>query len=1085
MYGRGIQFLLDALPSLDGLDSDEVRRLLSRAWLDVAETRELAAPSMDARVTVARLRRLALALQLHAVLLTDLRVEAQRACSFVAAESLDIARELIEFQSSGENPDAYEQLLTGLLYFIAGYDANAAVAVRDIAIDAGPTAAQYATKQVLALLRGEPTVDRPSEPDSRYLHQRVRSTLLLRIGDLTGSFIQWLRTPGRATSDEAAQLLTLADELRIGADDIAVSDYADIQHLARILARAMLEAEARAIRDVPAPTARNLFDRFLKLRCATQPVLWPAAAEFAAEALRGNPVSAVVAVPTGAGKSAVADLAIQHAICRGWVAYLAPTNALVGQIRRQLRRDHPGVTVRQFLGGAEYSSLSGETFDDVSVGQILVMTPEKCSLALRLAPETFESLGLLILDEAHVLGEQRGRGALTELVLAEIAAKAPTATYLLMSALISNSDALSDWLGHISKHNAIVIRELWRPTRTLRAVVGIDQAETAQAAEEPAERLAALPVRRRNVEFDGYLAVLAGLHGPWSTQDPRDYAVVKIGARTPMHVSRPKGGGDVYIDRASAKVRETVESLAQMLGERGQKIMAFLPRSRHDCFVAALALPGFGNVELGETVAALLALASAELGIETLLERALVKGAGVHTSALLAEERRASEISFDEGSVSVLFATGTLAQGLNLPATTVIVGGTEIGYDPDEPQAEKRAKQRSQLLNAIGRAGRARVAARSLALVVPNQLPLLEADTLVDGVLTRAEFLAEEDASTELASALRPLLVRVQAEPIEIAELSASDHVALSYLAASDDEEASVLRNTWGIRTAGIEDIAPVAAAIQGLVDRTLEAAASPLWVGEAARRAGVGLPAAAQFAAYATTQVDLGEPPGSVREWMETMIEAIQTLNRLSLWLLLQRNAFRSTAIDGLWSDDADARGTGVDALRETLRTWLDGASLAEVGGAAHGSGRIEKAGRGQQDPLPRTIRLVENGIGFGLVRAAGLLAAVLDVAAENGYAIPTGTSRTELERLPLALRFGADDPAVLSLLRAGARPRAVAVALAKLLPAPTEGLDDAQMQSWARDQIDGLPDTIDEITGDPELLAIVSRYLSVRDQA
>lgn len=1087
MYGRGIEELLDALPSLDGLDTDRVRRLLSRAWLDVAETRELDADRSDSTATIAQLRRLALALQVHAVLSPDLPAATQRASSFVAAESLDIVRELVSLNADADSADAFEHLLIGALYLIAGYDANAAVAVRNLVIDPDlPTVDRYAVEQTLTLLRGGSPVDRPPEPTAMpYLHERVRAALLLRIGDLVGSFNQWLRTPDRAPAGEADALLTLADDLRVDADDVPVADHGDLQHLARVLARAMVESSARATRSVPAPPTADLFARFLRRRCSAQPVLWPAAAEFAATALGDAPMSAVVAVPTGAGKSAVADLAIQHAVHRGWVVYLAPTNALVGQIRRQLRRDHPGITVRQFLGGAEYTSLPSETLDDVAVGQVLVMTPEKCSLALRISPEAFESLALVVLDEAHVLGERRGRGALTELVVAEIATRAEDTTFLFMSALISNPEDLVVWLAGISPREAIVIREPWRPTRTLRAVVGIDKAETLATAQEPGERLAALPVRRRHVKFDGRLAVLAGLHGPWSSRDPLDYAVVKIGALTPMRVSRPRGGGDVSVDAGSANVRETVESLAQMLGERGQKVMAFLTRSRHDCFMAAISLPGFGEIELGESVSALLSLASAELGVQTLLEEALKKGAGVHTSALLSEERRASELSFDEGGIAVLFATGTLAQGLNLPATTVIVGGTEIGYDPDEPQAEKLAKQRSQLLNAIGRAGRAHVAARSLALVVPNQLPVLEADTLVDRVLGRAEFLAEEDASTELTSALRPLLERLEGEAIEISELSSSDHVILSYLAASDEDEPAVLRNTWGVQSAGIRDVEATARAFKGLVDGALDATESPAWVGEAARRAGVALPVAAHFAAHVEEHIDLNQPPGAVGEWMEAMLNAVETLDRASLWLLLQRQAFRSTLIDGLWADDPDARASAIDALRETLRLWLNGDPLAVVGGAAHGTGRIENPGRGQRDPLPRTIRLVDTGIGFGLVRAAGLLAAVLDVGAENGKQVPAGNSRVELERLPLALRFGAGDPVVLALLRAGARPRAVAIALATLLPAPDDGLDDDAMQAWAGNVLGQLADGIDEIAGDPELIALIRDFLTARDLA
>jgi hypothetical protein len=762
MYGRGIEDLLNTLPGLDGLGDDAVRRLLSRAWLDVAETRELGAQLENFDDSISQLRRLATALQVHSVIVPGIPKDTVRACSFVAAEALDIARELVALGETGEAPTAYERVLVGLLYLIAGYDANAAVAVGDVQVEAHLSSAErFALECTLTLLRGGKSIRRPGTVDESYLHERVRSALFLRIGDLVGAFTLWLGNPDRAADDEPGQLLQLADELRIGEADISVSAHADVQHLARVTFLALAESADRAARAVPVPPAGGAtFTRFLKARCARQPLLWPAVAEFAREALTGSATSAIVAVPTGAGKSGVADLAIQHAITTGWAIYLAPTNALVGQIRRQLRRDHPGVEVRQFLGGVEYTSLQGETLEDIAVGQVLVMTPEKCSLALRQSSAAFGDLSLVILDEAHMLGERKGRGVLTELVLAELLTHAESAVFLLMSALIANPDDLADWFSNVGNQRVVVIREPWRPTRTLRAVVGIDRGETLRAAQEPGERLASLPTKRRNVGFEARLAVLAGLRGPWSTQDPRDYAVVKIGASTPMTVTRPRGGGTVSIDPGSAGVRQTVEALAQLLGEREQKVMAFLTRSRHDCFTAALSLPGFGSVELGATVQALLQLADAELGVESLLAGALAKGAGVHTSALLAEERRASEIAFDEDDVTVLFATGTLAQGLNLPATTVIVGGTEIGYDPDEPRAEKLAQQRSQLLNAIGRAGRAHVAARSLALVVPNDLPLLDIDTAVTGVLPRAEFLAEEDASTELMSALQPLLSR-------------------------------------------------------------------------------------------------------------------------------------------------------------------------------------------------------------------------------------------------------------------------------------------------------------------------------------
>jgi hypothetical protein len=72
--------------------------------------------------------------------------------------------------------------LTGLLYLIAGYDANAAVAVDHLSVAPDlPTFDPYAIGQIQALLRGGHGGERPAEPTTLpYLHERVRGALLLR-----------------------------------------------------------------------------------------------------------------------------------------------------------------------------------------------------------------------------------------------------------------------------------------------------------------------------------------------------------------------------------------------------------------------------------------------------------------------------------------------------------------------------------------------------------------------------------------------------------------------------------------------------------------------------------------------------------------------------------------------------------------------------------------------------------------------------------------------------------------------------------------------------------------------------------------
>lgn len=1085
MFNTGIRELLQALPELEGLEEAAVYRLLSAAWLEIVERGELDAPEIGSAPRGMDLRRLATALQVDAVLREDMTSSIGKASAFVAAEALEIAKEL-----DGLDGDVgFEQVTIALLYLIAGYDANAAVAVRSLEIDAGCSPSErYALEAVVALLGGHelPTLE-GNEEDGQLLYQRVEGALMRRIGEIVASFATWFRDPKVVTGGDIEELRELADQLRLSEQDVPVGAHARAQHFARVLYAALSEARVRALRELPWPAGEpETYLRFLARRCASQPMLWPAALDYAARALPGPQASAVVSVPTGAGKSAVADLAIQHSIGSGWVLYLAPTNALVGQIRRQLRADHPGVNVREFFGGVEYTTMAGEALEEIESGEILVMTPEKCSLALRQSPEAFADLSLLVFDEAHTLGDEGGRGALSELVIAEVLVRAKDVVVLLMSALIEKPDVLVGWLGAAQGRDAVMVTEPWRPTRTLRAVVGVDREAALALGRAPAERLRDMPARRKNVKFTVPLTVLAGLRGAWSSNDREDYSLHRIGADTEMEVSRASDAS-VFINESSAKTRPIVEALSQLLGERRQKVMAFIPRSRHDCFVAALSLEGFGEVEPDPTVRALLALAEAELGLPSLLDKALRKGVGVHTSALLVDERRASELSFVEGATRVLFATGTLAQGLNLPATTVIVGGTTIGYTPDQSAEDELRLQRSQLLNAIGRAGRARVAMRSLALVVPNRPPLLDEETVVDVVLPGAKFLADEDASTPVISALRPLLSRIERNEIDPDDLWREDQVVLAYLAPAEGEVETprILRSSLGAFQLELRERADALASTIGDLGRhAVESVAGPAWAAEAGRRAGVVLPIAAHFAAFLMGRVDDTAMPSRTEEWLTLLIEAISLLPPEELGLLLEKKAFGATVLEDMWSEDRTDRELAFAALAEILSFWIDGAPFSVIGGAAHGGGVIDDRSRGQRSPLPRTIRLVEQGIGFGLTRAAGLLAAAVDVGAENGAVnAPDDASREQLGRLAVVLRLGANDQTALALLRAGARPRAIGHLLARHLSPPEEGQTEEMLRNWASAELASLPDGLEDLELTPEERQLVAAYLIARD--
>jgi replicative superfamily II helicase len=121
----------------------------------------------------------------------------------------------------------------------------------------------------------------------------------------------------------------------------------------------------------------------------------------------------VVSLPTSSGKTMIAQFRILQALNQfeheqGWVAYLAPTRALVNQITRQLRSDFAplSVVVEKVSPALEVDSVEMDLLKEASKKQkfrVLVTTPEKLDLMLRQGWE--EKIGrpltLVVVDEAH------------------------------------------------------------------------------------------------------------------------------------------------------------------------------------------------------------------------------------------------------------------------------------------------------------------------------------------------------------------------------------------------------------------------------------------------------------------------------------------------------------------------------------------------------------------------------------------------------------------------------------------------------------------------------------------------------------
>ncbi|GAB3219282.1 hypothetical protein GCM10027447_01770 [Glycomyces halotolerans] len=1080
MFNEGITALLRALPQLDGLDNDQVRRMLSRAWFEAEGRRRLGSELRDHAPAVEELRRLATALEAHLILVPGLDSVTVRASAFVAAEALDIATEL-------EPPAAlpglfgdgarYERIETAVLYLIAGYDANAALTAQQTTWEPQPGTEPPPTSEAWLLevvrsyltLGALPVAAAPAPVDrTQALRERARGALMRQLGDAVAEHLRWLAFQGtdrdrpRDAIESIVELLERSD----AAFGAAAVPHADLHHLAVLLLAAIGGTTDRALRTVPPPAGDGgRFQDYQRDRARTRPLLWPAAAEYAQRCLPGPRAHAVVTVPTGAGKSAVADLAIAQALHRGWALYLAPTNALTGQIRRQLTEafgHQPSTKVREFAGGMEYSPLEAGALETIEDRQILVMTPEKCTLLLRQNPNAFAHLQLCVADEAHLLGQRDSRALVAELVIAEILHRAPQVRMLLLSALIANPDDLARWFSSTTGIDAIVVNDPWRPTRTLRTLAGIETTAMDQARTEGKENLQELGPDRVNTTVQLTLTLLGGLQGTWKGRGRDDFARIKTHMTTTLTYHREN---QLVI---KGYVNQTVGDIAHSLAENDHRVLAFLPRSKHYPFAVGTKVAQRRHTasELRPDIQALLTLAAAELGGPSALQILLERGVGVHTSAMLPEERRASEIAFEHGSASIMFATGTMAQGLNLPATAVVLGGTTVGSGQDDGDPSGQVRRRGELLNAIGRTGRASVAARSMAILVPDHLLQIPSHLHAGAVAgTRPPIFDDEEASLIVESHLGGLIAKALDGTLNVQTLPADEQTALTILShqPQGEPQGAVLHRTWAAAQPALGPyLVRAAQSLDAAGTAYLVERGSPAWVAAAAHRSGMSLPTAT--AVHAALDHELRERPApqSLLDWSDLMIQVLSRIDRHSLHLALPPDPLKSTLLAGVHAESDKTRAAAWQALHAGLRTWLAGAPLLAI--AEHTEHKDPRGNlkRTSQSPLPKTWKLVDTGFKHWIAMAAGGIGAIVT---EGKAADPDGpwqlgaVSERLLSLLPLAVRYGAATPSTVAWMRAGARPRVVAHLLNDLIPAP-EDLDDEGLQQWAWRELRALRD-------------------------
>jgi superfamily II DNA/RNA helicase len=1117
MFDPYARSLLVDVPELEGLTGDEMARALSRAYLALLHFRiNREEATEDVIETQAYLRRLANALTFQVVFDDERPIEVRRAAAFATAEAIALVSDFVSLAAAPEDvlestllAEHYTRVEAALFYLFARYDACAAGVLSlpgpDPAmltrVDEAAAAWCISRIEDLCQLRTvsraarsiQFTIRRASVLSAPELAQDTVARLFSELGRAVIQFSDWLTAGGNGfeqalqTIDSMLTALAPASETAFGGH--LGHDYARVYHLATLLRLVFPDLSQRAVcHVVPSPPGLDaeVYRSYLMSRARGtsggpgRPVLWPSALEYVKTCLLGDYRHAVVSMPTGSGKSFIGELAASQALGLGWVLYLAPTNALAEQIRRDLSLAFKTLDtdILAFVGDQEYSVLRTDTVSQMRGNSVAVMTPEKCALALRLTPEVFANCALVVFDECHLIGETGStRSATAELVISQLMLRAVHCRFVLMSAIIQNPQDLAGWLESATGLRASPVTIRWRPTRTLRAVLGVENNTFQLAATSAEKELRALPERRKRIGYTAKCVIAACLQGAWQSTDEVDYGVASIDCDAQLSVKRERRRGEWHYEyNAESWVNATAVELAALLAKQGVQTMVFTPASKHYPFSNA------SKVILDPSVLEELPpqppsneihkmLAEFELGSSSEVFDLLSRGVAVHTALMLEVEKIGSEAAFKNRSVPIMFATGTLAQGLNLPAIAVIIAGTRIG-DPRGEEAEVVEQRKlSQLLNAAGRAGRAGFANQGVVITIPDQaFVFAEFQDLLE-VRRETRFLQEADNAVAVGSGLNRFLDNVCNDLLRSDQASDTELEVISLLAGGDANQLdshAVLQKTYAAYLRRRDNLAaPTTDNVRQLItirDSFINETGAPEWLTVAAQRAGLDyFLTLAIFRAWSTVRqewtADLAQ--WSVMEWLDEFLAVVKNIapGLLSRHLEITKLARASTEFDRLVkkqtpylydrSIDWTARAEWERAwntIRRPLDAWMHGETIVSIAAIITNTAVDEiPFARTQGKPLPKTLSVAMDTWSSLSLITGGFLAVGEQLFNERQMPLA-------LACLPMCIKYGCDSPGTLAWFRFGVRLRRASRVLATIFPPPPDAQTDEGLRNWVR---------------------------------
>ncbi|MFJ8618099.1 DEAD/DEAH box helicase [Streptomyces clavifer] len=393
----------------------------------------------------------------------------------------------------------------------------------------------------------------------------------------------------------------------------------------------------------------------------------------------------LVAAPTGSGKTIVGEFAVHLALRQGRKCfYTTPIKALSNQKFTDL--------VRRY-GADKVGLLTGDNSVNADA-PVVVMTTEVLRNMLYAGSQALTGLGYVVMDEVHYLSD-RFRGAVWEEVIIHLP---ESVTLVSLSATVSNAEEFGDWLDTVRGDTQVIVSEhrpvpLWQHVMAGRRMYDLFEEETDHGGRGSG---------RREVNPD--LVRLARMENQrgYNPRERRRGKMVREADRERERRQRSRiwtPSRPEVIDRLDAE--GLLPAITFIFSRAGCQAAV------QQCLQAGLRLNdedkrGLVREIVEERTASIPGEDLHVLGYYEWLE-GLERGIAAHHAGMLPTFKEVVEELFVRGLVKAVFATETLALGINMPARSVVL--EKLVKWNGEQHADITPGEYTQLTGRAGRRG--------------------------------------------------------------------------------------------------------------------------------------------------------------------------------------------------------------------------------------------------------------------------------------------------------------------------------------------------------------------------------------------